>query len=74
MLSLRSSSLRLFLSSSIPLSTGPTQRGYFTPAIPKGTDYTSVIEADIPIVVQHATGFATNANALITTIAYSVSD
>lgn len=43
--------------------------------IPKGTDYASVIEADIPIVVQHTRlDSRQNANALITTIAYSVSE
>lgn len=43
--------------------------------VPKGTDYASVIEADIPIVVQHTRlDSRQNANALITTIAYPVSD
>lgn len=43
--------------------------------VPKGTDYASVIEADIPIVVQHTRlDSRQSANALITTIAYSVAD
>ncbi len=40
--------------------------------IPKGTDYASVIESDVPIVVQHTRLDSRQAdNALITTIAYS---
>lgn len=43
--------------------------------IPKGTDYASVIESDIPIVVQHTRlDSRQNANALLTTIAYSTSE
>ena len=43
--------------------------------IPKGTDYASVIEADVPIVVQHTRlDSRQNANALITTIAYATSE
>src|SRR5262249_16818069 len=43
--------------------------------VPKGTDYASVIESDIPIVVQHTRlGSRQNANALLTTIAYSMSE
>ena len=42
--------------------------------IPRGADYASVIEADVPIVVQHTRlDSRQNANALITTIAYSTS-
>lgn len=40
--------------------------------IPKGTDYSSVIEADVPIVVQHTRlDSRQDANALLTTIAYA---
>lgn len=40
--------------------------------IPKGTDYASVIEADVPIVVQHTRlDSRQSANALLTTIAYA---
>jgi hypothetical protein len=40
--------------------------------IPKGTDYASVIESDVPIVVQHTRLDSRRArNALITTIAYA---
>ena len=40
--------------------------------IPRGTDYASVIESDVPIVVQHTRlDSRQNANALITTIAYA---
>jgi hypothetical protein len=40
--------------------------------IPRGTDYASVIESDIPIVVQHTRlDSRQGANALITTIAYA---
>jgi len=40
--------------------------------IPKGTDYASIIESDVPIVVQHTRLDSRQAdNALITTIAYS---
>ncbi|MGA7615958.1 MAG: sensory rhodopsin transducer [Thermoanaerobaculia bacterium] len=40
--------------------------------VPKATDYASVIESDIPIVVQHTRLDSRQAeNALITTIAYS---
>jgi hypothetical protein len=43
--------------------------------IPRGTDYASVIEADIPIVVQHTRlDSRQNANALLTTIAYATRD
>ena len=39
--------------------------------IPKGTNYASVIESDVPIVVQHTRLDSRQAeNALITTIAY----
>ena len=39
--------------------------------IPRGTDYSSVIESDVPIVVQHTRLDSREAaNALITTIAY----
>ena len=39
--------------------------------IPRGTDYASVIEADVPIVVQHTRlDSRQNANALLSTIAY----
>ena len=40
--------------------------------IPRGTDYASVIESDVPIIVQHTRlDSRQNANALLTTIAYS---
>jgi hypothetical protein len=40
--------------------------------IPRGTDYASVIESDVPIVVQHTRlDSRQNANALLTTIAYA---
>jgi hypothetical protein len=40
--------------------------------IPKGTDYASVIESDVPIVVQHTRlDSRQNANALLTTIAFA---
>ena len=40
--------------------------------IPRGTDYASVIESDVPIVVQHTRLDSRQpANALLSTIAYS---
>ncbi len=40
--------------------------------IPKGTDYSSVFESDVPIVVQHTRLDSRQAdNALLTTIAYA---
>ncbi|MGB7787043.1 MAG: sensory rhodopsin transducer, partial [Salinimicrobium sp.] len=40
--------------------------------IPKGTDYSSVIESNIPVVVQHTRlDSRQSENALLTTIAYS---
>jgi len=40
--------------------------------IPKATDYSSVIVADVPVVVQHTRlDSRQSANALLTTIAYS---
>jgi hypothetical protein len=43
--------------------------------IPRGTDYDSVIEADIPIVVQHTRlDSRQSANALLSTVAYSTSE
>lgn len=40
--------------------------------IPKGTDYSSVIESDVPIVVQHTRLDSRQpANALLSTIAFS---
>ncbi len=40
--------------------------------IPKGTDYSSVIEADVPIVVQHTRLDSRQAeNAILSTIAFS---
>lgn len=40
--------------------------------VPRGTDYASVIESDVPIVVQHSRLDSRQAeNALLTTIAYS---
>ena len=43
--------------------------------IPKGIDYSSVIEADVPIVVQHTRlDSRQTANALLTTIAYAAKD
>ena len=42
--------------------------------IPKGTDYASVIESDLPIVVQHTRlDSRRSKNALLTTIAYAES-
>ncbi len=41
-------------------------------SIPKDTDYSSVIESDVPIVVQHTRlDSRQEANALLTTIAYA---
>ena len=43
--------------------------------IPTGTDYASVIESDVPIVVQHTRLDSRQAeNALLSTIAYADSD
>ena len=43
--------------------------------IPRGTDYASVIESDVPIVVQHTRlDSRQDANALLTTIAYAERD
>jgi hypothetical protein len=43
--------------------------------IPRGTDYASVIESNVPIVVQHTRlDSRQNANALLTTIAYAEAD
>jgi len=40
--------------------------------IPRGTDYASVIESDVPIVVQHTRlDSRQSANALLSTIAYA---
>jgi hypothetical protein len=40
--------------------------------VPRGTDYASVIESNVPIVVQHTRlDSRQNANALLTTIAYA---
>lgn len=40
--------------------------------VPKGTDYASVIESDVPVVVQHSRLDSRQAeNALLTTVAYS---
>jgi len=40
--------------------------------LPKGTDYASVIESDVPIVVQHTRlDSRRTPNALITTVAYA---
>lgn len=42
-----------------------------TPAVPKGTDFSSVIESDVPIVVQHTRlDSRTEKVALMTTSAY----
>lgn len=41
------------------------------PPVPRGTDYSSVIESDVPIVVQHSRLDSRQAeNALVSTIAY----
>jgi hypothetical protein len=43
--------------------------------IPEATDYSSVIEADVPIVVQHTRlDSRQDANALLSTIAYAGAD
>jgi hypothetical protein len=43
--------------------------------IPRGTDYASVIESDVPIVVQHTRlDSRQSANALLSTIAYTQAD
>lgn len=43
--------------------------------IPPATDYSSVIESDVPIVVQHTRlDSRQDANALLTTIAYASAD
>lgn len=40
--------------------------------VPKGTDYASILESDVPVVVQHTRLDSRQAaNALISTIAYS---
>ncbi len=40
--------------------------------IPRGTDYSSLIEADVPVVVQHTRLDSRQAeNALLTTVAYA---
>lgn len=40
--------------------------------VPRGTDYASIIESDVPIVVQHTRlDSRQDANALLSTIAYS---
>jgi len=42
------------------------------PEVPRGVDYSSVIESDVPIVVQHTRLDSSQAEeALLTTIAYS---
>jgi len=42
------------------------------PALPRGTDYSSVIESDVPIVVQHTRLDSRQAaNALLSTIAFA---
>ena len=44
-------------------------------AIPRGTDFSSVIESDVPVVVQHTRlDSRQNANALLSTIAYPGAD
>ena len=44
-------------------------------SIPKATDYSSVIESDVPIVVQHTRlDTRQSENALITTIAFAADD
>jgi hypothetical protein len=43
--------------------------------IPQGTDYSSVIESDVPIVIQHTRlDSRQDANALLSTIAYASMD
>ena len=43
--------------------------------IPRGTDFSSVIESDVPVVVQHTRlDSRQDANALLSTIAYPGSD
>lgn len=43
--------------------------------IPEATDYSSVIESDVPVVVQHTRlDSRQNANALLSTIAYAGGD
>lgn len=43
--------------------------------VPRGTDYASVIESNVPIVVQHTRlDSRQSANALLTTIAYAAAD
>ena len=43
--------------------------------IPSGTDFSSVIESDVPVVVQHTRlDSRQDANALLSTIAYPASD
>jgi hypothetical protein len=42
-----------------------------SPAIPRGTDYASTIESDVPIIIQHTRlDSRQSANALFSTIAY----
>lgn len=41
--------------------------------VPKGTDYASVIESDVPVVVQHTRlDSRQSANALLSTMAYAI--
>jgi hypothetical protein len=41
------------------------------PEVPRGTDYSSTIESDVPVIVQHTRlDSRQNANALLSTIAY----
>jgi hypothetical protein len=43
--------------------------------IPRATDYASIIESDVPIIVQHTRlDSRQNANALLTTIAFASGD
>jgi len=43
--------------------------------IPRGTDFSSVIESDVPVVVQHTRlDSRQDANALLSTIAYPAAD
>ena len=44
-------------------------------SVPRGTDYASVIEADVPIVVQHTRlDSRQSANALLSTVAFAVAE
>lgn len=73
--------LRIYFSDRAPqgpyhLSVPPERTRHFRfndlrPKIPQGTDYSSTISSDVPVIIQHTRLDSRQAaNALITTIAY----